>query len=122
MGFLTFNQNNSGGSFDFSETAGITHYVIVEAATLADGISRAEDIGIYFNGCSSGRDCSCCGDRWSEPWDDDFTDEPTVYGHKASEYGKDGLSSSWMDDSKEIAVHYADGRIEWFGVHKPVTA
>lgn len=29
--FYTFNQNNSGGSFDFDKARGITHYVIIEA-------------------------------------------------------------------------------------------
>ena len=78
--FYTFRQNNSGGSFDHEPTDGIGLAVFVEANDLAHAIQRAERIGLYFNGCDTGRDCSCCGDRWSEPWTDAGTEQPTLYG------------------------------------------
>lgn len=109
--FYTFNQNNSGGSFDYDEQSGITHYVIVEARDLKDAVSRAEDIGIYFNGVYEGFDCDCCGDRWYEPYTDEGSDEPEVYGEHPSKKKPSGF---FKNGQKEIAIHYLDGRIEWF--------
>lgn len=73
--FWKFSQNNSGGVF-----LGPAHYVFIEALDSEDAVRRAEDKGLYFNGCLDGRDCSCCGDRWYKPWHDDGSDEPEVYG------------------------------------------
>lgn len=111
MKFYTYNQNNSGGSFTFDEQAGITHYVIVQAEDLDFAKFRAEKIGLYFNGCSSGRDCSCCGDRWYQPWSDDGTDSPEIYGSPVEKTEKPYFG---FDVGKQICVHYVDGRKEWF--------
>lgn len=62
--YFEFNQNNSGGSFEVDEKAGIGHSVIIEANNAIHANAIAENIGIYFNGCDSGSDCPCCGDRW----------------------------------------------------------
>ena len=110
--FWEFNQNNSGGSFDFDEKAGITHMVIVEARTADEASARAQDIGIYFDGVCGGRDCGCCGDRWYEPYGEGDA-EPMYYGKPLSEAE---AWQAWMPDGKEICVHYLDGRREWFGV------
>lgn len=59
-----FYQNNSGGSFDINHERGIGPNVWIEALDADDANRRAEQIGIYFDGVSSGCDCSCCGDRW----------------------------------------------------------
>lgn len=107
--FWEFNQNNSGGSFVFDEKRGLTHYVIIEAKSRDEAISRAEDIGIYFNGCDDGRDCSCCGDRWYPPYQDAGDPEPTVYGKSF----KTAKLSRWMKKGKEICVHYLNGKKEW---------
>lgn len=113
--FYSFNQNNSGGSFDFDEADGITHWVIVEADSLDDAIKRAQNIGIYFDGCSTGRDCSCCGNRWYEPWSDDASEQPEIYGEALTSETFDEQSiGKWMTDGKEACVHYKDGRKEWF--------
>lgn len=72
--FYKFSQNNSGGSFDINDEKGIGPIVIIEALNVDDANNRAERIGIYFNGIENGLDCSCCGSRWSEVWDDDGTD------------------------------------------------
>lgn len=109
MAFYEFIQNNSGGSFDFDEDRGITHCVLVEAESVNAAISKAEEIGIYFYGCDAGIDCECCGDRWYKPWRDAGTAEPTVYG----EHYKEANVGNWMPDGKQIAVHFADGRIDW---------
>jgi len=75
--FFTFRQNNSGGSFDISET--VAHNVIIEAHSAKEANAHAEDIGIYFDGCETGADCNCCGDRWYAAWEDG-TDTPLIYG------------------------------------------
>jgi hypothetical protein len=64
MAFYQYQQNNSGGSF----IRKFGHSVYVEAASAAYADNRAEAVGIYFDGCSDGRDCPCCGDRWSRAW------------------------------------------------------
>jgi len=111
--FFQFDQNNSGGSFSFDEDRGITHHVIVEEEDYASANNKAEEIGIYFYGCSDGSDCPCCGDRWSPASSREKGDEkPLLYGEpveSASSYSK------WMPEGKEICVHYKDGRKEWFG-------
>jgi len=110
--FYEFDQNNSGGRFDFDEAAGITHHVVIEADDLEHAAYRAERIGIYFDGVDLGRDCECCGDRWSKPWSDDGAAEPMFYGKPVSA----ATGWAWMPEGREIAVHYIDGRVDWHGV------
>jgi hypothetical protein len=98
--FYFFSQNNSGGYFDVADD--VAEYVIIEANSYQDANNKAEDIGIYFDGQF---DCSCCGNRWHEQWDeDDATDQPCIYGAPISEH------SPWM--TKEYRIHYIDGRVE----------
>jgi hypothetical protein len=111
-GFYCFNQYNSGGSFDFDPITGITRNVIIEGISMEGIINRAEDLGIYFDGCDSGRDCPCCGDRWYRPWDDDMDTEPKVYGTPVADFNS---LMQWMPEGAEVCVHYLDGRKEWFG-------
>jgi hypothetical protein len=111
--FYEFNQNNSGGSFDFNKKSGITHIVIVEGTSLSDVINRAEDIGIYFNGCDKEIDCDCCGDRWYEPTNKNGDDEPMIYGKPAKDYIAKKDTHLWIKKGCEVAIHYLDGKIEW---------
>ena len=109
--FYEYNQNNSGGSFDFDAIAGISHFVIVEANSPKQADALAEGIGLYFNGVDEGRDCDCCGDRWHPQWRDDGMDAPRIYGF---EVGADKPYHStwlWMKDQPEAFIHYLDGRI-----------
>ena len=62
-GFYEFTQNNSGGSFTTDKN--LCHRLFIEAESEGEAISKAEDLGCYWNGCESGSDCDCCGDRWS---------------------------------------------------------
>ena len=78
MKFYEYHQNNSGG-VDV-ETAWVNKLVIVEAATAEDANAKALTLGLYFNGCQDGRDCSCCGDRWDEASSWDESDVPSHYG------------------------------------------
>lgn len=115
--FFHFSQNNSGGHFDFVESDGITHHVVIEAPNAEAANIEAIHKGLYFDGCDAGRDCSCCGDRWYRQWRDvDGDDIPTVYGHPLGKQVKEQglLSRGWMKEGREIAVHYANGSIEWF--------
>lgn len=114
--FYTFNQNNSGGSFDFDKEKGLTHIVIIEAENKDKAVEKALDIGIYFGGVEEGYDCPCCGDRWYEPWKDEGTENPDVYGQNPRGKVVDGMWVAWMKPGHEIAIHNLDGSIEWHGV------
>lgn len=81
--YYTYNQNNSGGRFIKNDQ--VCHYVIVQAVSPADADQRAETIGIYFDGCETGQDCDCCGDRWSRAWRDGSA-EPEIYGRDPREH------------------------------------
>lgn len=104
MPFFEYHQNNSGGSFDHSPRAGIGYLVVIEAASADEANTRAESIGLYFDGCAEGMDCDCCGDRWSRAWRDEGTERPESYGRPVE--GGWGLPAY---------VHYADGRVECVG-------
>jgi hypothetical protein len=113
--FYTYNQNNSGGKFHFNEEDGITHIVIIEADDVIEANFKAESVGIYFNGVEEGRDCECCGDRWYETsgkWD--VSETPTVYDEPAKSY----TGFQWMENGKEICIHYKNGKKKWYGVKK----
>lgn len=95
--FFHFHQNNSGGSWDKDAARGIGKNIWVEADDYLQANALAERIGLYWNGCENGRDCPCCGDRWSALWDHDKgKDTPETTGYYA----------------QNAYVHYADGRIE----------
>ena len=111
--FFTFGQNNSGGHFHFNEKRGITHWIIVEGANRDDAIARAEVIGVYFDGVANGSDCECCGDRWNDYGDE--TDKPMIYNQPVEAYTS--TFGGWMEDGKEICVHYKDGTMKWYGVN-----
>ena len=83
--FFTFNQNNSGGHFHESKHDGICEHVIIEAHDAKEANARAEEIGLYFDGCETGSDCECCGDRWFRVDDYDGNVEPLIYGNPAGE-------------------------------------
>jgi hypothetical protein len=109
--YFTFGQNNSGGSFIYNERAGIGHYVIVEAIDADHANQRARAIGLYFDGCSTGMDCDCCGDRWSEQWGSDAgTDVPMVYHRTLDDHIADPTNAKWGMD-KQVFVHYISGQI-----------
>lgn len=112
--FYHFSQNNSGGSFHFNKEKGITCHVVIEADNASEANAIAEEIGIYFDGCSTGRDCSCCGDRWNEVWEIDREEVPSVYGSPVQEFINSEYTHRWMETGKEVCVHYKDGRKEWF--------
>lgn len=104
--FYRFFQTNSGGRFIFNAAQGISTEVWIEAMDAAHANSRAEELGIYFDGCEEGRDCSCCGDRWDradERWTHTTQEEPTT----ANQFG-----IGWApEDMAEGYLHRMDGTI-----------
>lgn len=104
--FYNFCQNNSGGHFAVDEN--VAHNVWIEAASMREAIAKAEELGIYFNGCASGQDCNCCGDRWHEPWTDAGKTEEEMRADIQS--NKDGKYDSWTDP--EAYIHFYDGSKE----------
>lgn len=100
--FFTFNQNNSGGKT--VHDSNVSDYVIIEANDYKEANYLAQRIGIYFDGCASGIDCSCCGDRWSEAWNDDGDEEPMIYNESVK------TIDSYFRGT--VKIHYKSGEIE----------
>lgn len=108
MPFFHYHQNNSGGSFRAPALN-----VIVEARDAGDADSRAEDLGVYFNGCNDGRDCPCCGDRWSAAWDEDGDEVPSLYDEPVDKYLESDWAGSWEKPGlPEVLVYRLDGTRE----------
>jgi hypothetical protein len=76
-----------------------------------DANSIAESIGMYFDGCSDGRDCSCCGDRWY-PTYGKGDDVPSIYGDEIVNGEIHSDSRGWMGENPEGFIHYKNGNIE----------
>lgn len=106
--FYTYRQNNSGGKFVQDDRVG--NYVIVEGDDVADANERAEAIGLYFDGCSHGMDCGCCGDRWNPAYGEGSA-QPTIYGQTFKEF-EDSLDFVMVEKKVTIHTHYKDGRHE----------
>ena len=98
--FYTYSQNNSGGRWDGPE------YIIIEAEDAEFANFLAQRKGIYFNGCYSGRDCSCCGDRWNEVSNRDGKDSAQIYGVKAEEHKPYAI---YNEGENACHIHYLDG-------------
>jgi hypothetical protein len=110
--FYEFHQNNSYGVFDYNAVTGISQSVIVEADSVEEANMIAERIGLYFDGCDDGTDCSCCGDRWTAQWSDSSGDPvPSNYGVPLDDPDRKN-QLSWMGVNPSIFVHYKNGRVE----------
>lgn len=103
--FYTYSQNNSGGSFVKSAIDGICEYVIVEATSAEQANAIAENIGLYFDGCETDRDCPCCGDRWYPVDEYNSTKEPSIYNTPVEKH-----AATWYRE--ECYVHYLDGTVK----------
>lgn len=108
--FYTYDQNNSGGYFDFQKDD-ISHFVIIEADNPTEANFRAKQVGVYFDPGYE-MDCDCCGTRWSEAWSG--TEVPEVYGKDVSNgvIEKCRFGMKWMGDNPEGYIHYKDGRVQ----------
>ena len=104
--FYTFSQNNSGGFFNNDHASAVAEYVIIEAKSAIAANAKAKDIGIYFDGCAPGIDCSCRGDRWYSVDESDGKPVPTLYSTAITE---------WVEtDTPQGYVHYLDGTFNKF--------
>lgn len=98
--FFCYRQNNSGGSFVVDDN--VTVNVYIQANSMDEANNIAESIGIYFNGCEMGRDCSCCGDRWYR-WPTEMTIEEVF------KIITNGLFEIWYRDEHSI-IHLLSGQ------------
>lgn len=111
--FYEFDQNNSGGYF--VEDDKLCHRLFIEATTLEEAIDKVEGLGVYFNGCEDGIDCSCCGDRWYEPWGDDGLTFPYTYSEAKTfqtiEEFAQYLAAKYGWTKPDARIFYKDGRV-----------
>ena len=91
MSFYTFSQNNCGVLIG-------PEYIIIEADSSDDANEIAEEHGIYFNGCQTGDDCGCCGDRWAQATKYDATEKPEIYSEDPAEY------LNWCGEKPEVKI------------------
>ena len=105
--FYTYNQNNSGGSFEIDKKAGISEYVCIEAMNSDAANARAENIGLYFDGCYNNIDCDCCGDRWYRADESDGKEVPSLYGNSIEEH-------EIQCGQKSAFIHYIDDTFKEF--------
>lgn len=94
MAFYEYTQNNS-----------VCDRLFIEAATLDEADSIAEDLGVYFNGVYDGIDCGCCGDRWSHG-DEVELSEINENGYEVSMYdGLGDIESAWRARYGAYEIH-----------------
>lgn len=116
--FYHYRQNNSGGAFEFDHDKGISVNVIIQASSAEEADEKAGEIGLYFDGVESGRDCGCCGDRWGGccgPGEQ----LPSIYSAPVEEYylASDGSRPyRWTPKGEaDCYVHYSDGSVVGYG-------
>lgn len=99
MKLYSFWQNNSGGTFD-----GPAHIVLVQAKTAEKANERLlKFTDAYFDGCSAGIDCPCCGDRWTP-----------VYGEPAFESVKEAVGHyEKFSNADTILLVLKKGELLW---------
>jgi len=104
--FYHYRQNNSGGDFVVNDN--VTYNVIIEANNAKQANAIAEAVGLYFHGFG---DCPCCGNRWSEAWEDEEGDStPMIYDTPAQEF-----KETWAElGEPSVYIYYADDRKETY--------
>lgn len=103
--WFEYSQNNSGGSHQYDDTAGISEWVFIEADSAKAADETARSIGIYFDGVDQDMDCGCCGDRWHPnegTWDAIPFDQLEERVRSIMKYG-------WRTDGNSIYLHFKDG-------------
>lgn len=100
--FYEISQNNSGGSFVTDDK--LCHRLFIEAESSDEATSIAEDLGCYWDGCDTGSDCPCCGDRWYRPWSSDGIDLEEMNtewnGYEVNEWVKNSSKETAIEDFK----------------------
>jgi hypothetical protein len=105
--WYVFRQNNTGGRFHYDDNLG--ERVIIEAIDHKQANKRAEELGIYFNGCDEEIDCPCCGDRW-------YSQQTENNRHKNLRKAvKDATMPGFIKERLRQAVaHPLDGKPIWY--------
>lgn len=120
-GWYEFSQNNSGGIFQIDDSVSV--YVLIQATSYVEANNKAEDIGIYFDGCDTGRDCDCCGDRWHEErWPMEgfsvyrWKQKKSKVFDNVRDYAQERANEDiWAKGGKpSVVVYFADGSKELF--------
>ena len=105
--FFRFQQNNSGGFFNVTDK--LCRNLYIEAHSYNEAREKATDMGVYFNGCDIGIDCSCCGDRW-----DDYADEINLTElnkfEKISDYAQ-YMAGEFGWTTPDARIFYYDGTV-----------
>jgi hypothetical protein len=100
--FYEISQNNTGGSFITDDK--LCHRLFIEAESSDEAVSIAEDLGCYWDGCDTGNDCPCCGDRWYRPWSSDGIDLEEMNtkwnGYEVNEWVKESGRETIIEDFK----------------------
>lgn len=100
--FYEISQNNSGGSFVTDDK--LCHRLFIEAESSDEAANIAEDLGCYWDGCATGSDCPCCGDRWYRPWTSDGIDLEEMNtkwnGYEVNEWVKNSSKETAIEDFK----------------------
>jgi hypothetical protein len=111
--FFEFSQNNSGGHFHVDDD--LTHRVYIEADSADEANQKIQDLGAYFDGCETGNDCECCGDRWYPAWSDEGRTFPYEYDAKkglifssVEEYAQ-YLADEFGWTDPDCYIHYKKG-------------
>ena len=107
--YYTAHQNNSGGYF--IQNNDVRETVIIQANNVEDALKKLEMITEDYS-----EYCPCCGERWSEYWDDEGgTEQPMIYGENVYETSPTMFRESAIiyhaDGRKEIVVHESKGDI-----------
>lgn len=92
--FYQFNQNNSFGRFEVDDK--VCHRLFIEADSSEEAISKAEELGCYWNGVAEGIDCPCCGDRWNTYYNKIDIDKWKIEGYKVEIY--DGIYNDTIQE------------------------
>lgn len=98
--YYWYNQNNSGGGFDDNES--VTYHVFIQAHDVEAANQKATELGIYFDGVAEGKDCDCCGDRWTYP--EDTGETPKMYGELL-----EAFVDTWSAFNRKAYVYQIDG-------------
>ena len=118
--WFKYDQNNSGGHFRVNDDVSI--FVLIQAASFDEANAKAEEVGIYFDGCATNRDCDCCGDRWYEsrsPMDgfktSNWRNGTTTDHDNVRDYAQAVADDdTWAKGQPAVIVYFADGSVERF--------
>jgi len=105
VAYYQFNQMPSGGKYEVNDS--VAHCVVVEASSAEAANEIAQSIGLYFDGIKSGRDCSCCTDRWVRSIEAEATDVVCIGNKTLREFLDSPTKNPWFTD-KKFTIHIYD--------------